>query len=426
MKFAETVTLSASNVRRHKLGSLLTSMGVAVGVAVVIAMMTLGTSFQAFYVDQYNSVFSSNAFTVAPRTSDLALTQANSGGTLYSFRAPLFSQAEVQALGELDGVREVAPYSLAGAARGIMVDEQPVRTTFTVPVTQTSANLFAEGYLKLQQGEHASTQDQVEIGYSVAQAIAIELGATNDTAYALGRQLQFTVNGQNASASIVGVLAYAPVDQSVNAGVYMPLPQEAASSSQAYNGLLVFADPTADFDAVQQAVVGYLNDGTGALTALRSTGQGLYFAPLSLSGASAFLEQQVSEYSTIILSMGVLVLLGGAVGICNIMLTSVAERTREIGVIKAIGGSKQDVVAEFMLEALLLSLLGVSIGVVGGAALGYWLTTFDILGLSLPLIYNVPWIFLSAAMGAASGLLAGVYPAWKAAKLQPVQALRAV
>jgi len=176
--------------------------------------------------------------------------------------------------------------------------------------------------------------------------------------------------------------------------------------------------------AAEGNAVAYLNANSTALGALRSSGQGLSFSASAVTGASSFLSQQVSEYTTIILAMGAVALFGGAVAVSNMMLGSVTERTKEIGMIKAIGGTRKDVVRIFLIEAALVSLIGVILGLSGGAALGYALTRLPLLGTQLPLVYNYVWFPVCVGIGVATGMVAGVYPAFKAARVPPVMALK--
>ena len=425
MKLSETLSLSASNVRRHRLRSVLTSTGIAVGIAVVIALMTLGSSFQAYFVNQYNVTFAANAFSIQPQAIDTTAALSGAGSSIYIFPTAIFSQKDASTLGGLDGVGAVAPYSQVGLPSSLVVGKTPIQTTYRVPVMEMSTVVFDEGFLKLSNGTAAKSASEAEVGYAVAQAIAIEVGRTDKTGFALGQRVGFTINGRLTNVTIVGILAEAPIDTSLNTRIYLPVSSGVANATlPVYSGLIVFTARGSDFQAVEQRVVGYLNSGTDALARLKATGQGLKFSAASVSAATAFLQQQVNEYSTIILAMGVVALLGGAVGMSNIMLVSVTERTREIGTIKAIGGSKRDILLVFLMESAILSLIGVALGTVGGAALGYWLTTFRLLGLQLPLVYNVTWFFVAAGIGLLTGLVAGVYPAWTASRMQPVQALR--
>jgi putative ABC transport system permease protein len=128
---------------------------------------------------------------------------------------------------------------------------------------------------------------------------------------------------------------------------------------------------------------------------------------------------------TLYVRMGVLLvssiaLLAAGVGIMNIMLVSVTERTREIGIRKSVGAQRRDILSQFIIEAVILSQMGGILGVVGGILGG------NVVGLLLNVPAVIPWDWAAIGIGACSlvGLTFGVYPAWKAAALDPIEALR--
>jgi putative ABC transport system permease protein len=118
--------------------------------------------------------------------------------------------------------------------------------------------------------------------------------------------------------------------------------------------------------------------------------------------------------------IGLITLIGAAIGLMNIMLVSVVERTKEVGLIKAIGGRKTTVKQQFLLEAIIISIMGSILGIILGVILGNTLST--LLGTGFVIPWN--WVLYGIIICSIVGLLAGLYPAIKAGKLNPIDALR--
>lgn len=118
--------------------------------------------------------------------------------------------------------------------------------------------------------------------------------------------------------------------------------------------------------------------------------------------------------------IGFITLLGAAIGLMNIMLVAVTERTKEVGLIKALGGKKRTVIYQFLLEAIIISVLGALLGIVLGISLGNFFSLVISTGFVVP--WN--WVILAIVICSITGLLAGLYPALKAGRLNPIEALR--
>ena len=134
--------------------------------------------------------------------------------------------------------------------------------------------------------------------------------------------------------------------------------------------------------------------------------------------------QQITGIFTVVLgAIASISLIVGSIGIMNIMLVSVTERTREIGIRKAVGAKRRDILLQFLLEAATLSLSGGAIGIIGGWLLSNLISRIDLGGTTLNAVVSPDIVILAISVSVFIGLSAGMYPAWRASRLNPIDAL---
>ena len=397
----ETVRLALRSVVRNPLRSFLTLLGIVIGVAAVIAMITIGSGTTA-KVQEDIARLGSNLLVVSPARP------SRGGGT--SFTPRRLDAAEVQALSfGLSGVDAVSAASQR--QQRIVYGAQ----NMTVEVTGTDTEYLTARDWPVAEGRALSDAD-VTGGASVCligQTVRAEFFGTGD---AIGQQIR--VNRMNCE--VIGVLegkGTAGFGQDQDAVVLMPLStfQRRIAGIRDVGSIYVAAQ-----DGVETSAV------AGEITAIMRQAR-----RLSPDDEDNFnvrdmtqIADAVTSTTTVMTGMlgalaGVSLLVGG-IGIMNIMLVSVTERTREIGVRLAIGAHERDILLQVLVEATVLSALGGIFGVVIGLSLAALASAL----LSIPFVPSLSVIGLAVGFSALIGMVFGFFPAMRGARLDPIDALR--
>jgi len=401
MKPVQSLRMSWRAIRGHRLRSTLTTLGVIIGVAAVITFVTLGASLQEDILVEVGSEEASNIYVwVGPEDT-------NQGGPGFGAE-PVFTSADVAGIDDLDSVENAIPYTI-WLTENVQYRDQSVTRQEALRVTDPSYvadEEFADG------GPYDPGENEAVLTPSAA-----AMFATNVT---VGDTITVTTVGGPVDLEVVGILAtddsLSPTESFSTSPRIYTSPEDVGASRFLF--LIVDAgDPTA-VDRAREDTLAYLNDESEASGSLPSN---YGFQLQTAEELLGQLEEILDLLTGFVSGIALISLVVGAIGIANIMLVSVTERTREIGIMKAVGAQNRDVLQLFLTEAVILGLIGAILGTGLGAVVGY--AAIEFIGIDA-YVFPTFWAGIAILVGILVGVVAGLYPAWDAARTDPIDALR--
>ena len=396
-----TLGLALREIRRNLLRSFLTILGIVIGVAAVITMVTVGRGATQAVQDQITSLGTN-------------LLQVRPGQRLGPGRdaagSPPFRQADAEAIAaQVAGVRTVAPQVSSGA----MV-VYGARNWSTVVHGTTNA-YFETNNWTLADGR---TFEEAELRAGSAVCV---IGATvRRELFGAEEPVGSRLRVRNVSCEVIGLLqgkGQAAMGMDQDDVVVMPINtvQRRLTGNLNVGTLLVSMDDGADAEALKADLTRLLRERRKLAESDENN-----FNVLDTQQLAQTLSSTTQVMTMLLGAVAAVSLLVGGIGIMNIMLVSVTERTREIGIRLAIGALGQEVLLQFLIEAVVLAALGGLIGIVIATAASVALT--GVMG--VPYVFDPAINVLSFAFAAAIGVVFGYFPARRAAQLDPIEALR--
>ena len=404
----DSLSNSWTSVVTHKLRSILTILGIVIGVAAVIVLMSVGRGTESQILESISSL-GSNMITISSGST-------SSGGVRGGFgSASTITLEDAEAIeAEIANIDGVAPTSSSGSQVIAGSENMMVQITGITPSYLTIYNVAIASGDEITDYEYDRYQKVAMIGATVAETLF------PDTEDPVGEKIRI---GSNIFTIIALLESKGESMSSTDQTILVPL--------STLQGMMSRSVTTTGEHTVSSIIVhvtdeDYIDSVKADITTLLEDRHQIIVGEdddFSLTSTDEITETITSSMQSLTLLLGAIAgisLLVGGIGVMNIMLVSVMERRREIGVRKALGAKESDIWGQFLLDSAVLTfaggLIGIGVGWFGSKLVGYFadmttLVTMDI-------------VVLAASVSIAIGLFFGFYPAWQGSKLDPIQALR--
>ncbi len=426
MQLWENISLAITGLRANKMRSFLTMLGIIIGIAAVITIMTLGDTVSAAVSDSMQSLGANNITVTLQQKPDEDTDESGQAYTwYYSTKAP--EEADYITDAMINSYLQAFPEEIYAVSIAESLGDGKVekgKLYANVAVMGVNSGYFITSDLDMLAGRNLSVRDYQE-GKRVA--VVSDKLVNNlydgDTQAALGQQIEAVLGDAYYSYTIVGVYEYVQnammyymgPERDITTTVYIPAKtaRDQLHSTAGFQSFSVVTNTGVDSTAFSAKTERFFNS---------------YYRKNNDFKITAFsMESMMSELtammSTIELAISIIAgisLLVGGIGVMNIMLVSITERTREIGTCKALGATNGSIRMQFITEAIIICLIGGLFGVILGVSMG--MVGAGLLGYTAKAAADSIVIALLFSM--TIGVFFGYYPANKAARMDPIEALR--
>jgi putative ABC transport system permease protein len=398
MKIRDLIGLALSRLSTGKLRTALTMLGIIIGVASVVALVSVAQGATAGISKQLESL-GTNLLTVSPGFSRTGATRGAAGS------ATTLTLADATALSTLDGIAASAPEITTNKLIVAGTQNETARVIGTTPgyLTVFAYDMWVGSFINDAAVDH--NLRVAVIGATTADNLGLTETAIGSTIYVGGLPFQ-----------LIGITQPKGGSSATDDQVIVPIStvHELFVGSSSVSAVGISAASQDQIDTVSAEITSTLEQRHGITTGVDDftiVNQAQLLGTVSsVSDVLTFLLAGIASIS----------LLVGGIGIMNIMLVSVRERTREIGIRKAIGARGRDILSQFLVEALALSLAGGLIGIVVGVVASFAIGVYAGWGF----IFNPVTVVIAVGFSLVVGIIFGVWPASQAARLDPVVALR--
>ncbi|MFA6324785.1 MAG: ABC transporter permease [Candidatus Paceibacterota bacterium] len=409
MKFKYTLQTALKALRTHASRSVLTILGIVIGVAAIIVVMSIGGSAQVLILDQISGM-GPETVVVRPGGGLSDIT-----GTLFASSLKQSDIEDIKKSGNVPNLVQAEPNVVVG--ENIEYKGKKYRPMVMGVSIEFMSDMFdlkmAEGF-KYDKSDIESNARVIVLGDEIKREIF-------ENRNAIGEQITI----KDVKFKIVGILEDMPPIAGFNLGEAVMIPQTTAltylTGGDYYNELIVVGDSPANVEKMAFDIETTLRESHKL-----DPGEDNDFTVQTQEEAIDQI-QSIIAILTAFLSVVVAVsLVVGGIGIMNIMLVSVTERTKEIGLRKALGAHRADILKQFLLEAVILTSIGGIVGIILGALISFVASIILAQFVDESWRFTLPLIAILLGVGVSSsvGLIFGIYPASQASKKSPIEALQ--
>ncbi|MEG1461729.1 ABC transporter permease [Anaerorhabdus sp.] len=424
MNIWDNILLSLQSLHSNKMRALLTMLGIIIGIGAVVAIVTLGNSMTTSITDSMSSFGINNINVSLVEKNSTTQSSSNGMSSVRMFSKAAYEESDLISTSMIDEYRaafqdEISAISLSSQLGSTTVSKN--QTTATVNILGTNTEYQAVNNINLLTGRFINQSDLDESKLNCIISDTFAESIFGNITNAIGQTIELSINGFTKSFTIAGIYEYDDSGMvysdtsSITTDCYIPITtaKKYSNSQKGYSNFTVVSN--SDIDNTT-----FLNETTSFFQSYYTRNDSY---TVSASNMESMLESMTSMMSTITLAIAAIAaisLLVGGIGVMNIMLVSITERTREIGTRKALGATNWNIRLQFIVEAIVICMIGGILGILMGIALGS--IGSSILG--YPAKTSVEACFISVIFSMSIGIFFGYYPANKAAKMDPIDALR--
>ena len=424
----ENVRLALSSLRSNKMRALLTMLGIIIGIGSVIAIVTVGESLTGSITDSMSGLGANN-LTVAltQKSTDSGFDQGSVAVRMFVPSAPaaedLITNEMIEEYRDTFGDQVAAVELTQSMGTGTVTSGSD---SATLNLLGVNGEYFTAEDVDVQYGRAPQDSDgERQVALVSDRFLKDAFGGSISPINAIGQKFQLKANGSLYDFYIIGVYHYDEEEDGsisltsssdeVTTTLYMPLQtaKKLAKADAGYQSLTVVGAGDVDQDQ-------FMADTKSFFASFYTRNQSYTVDVSSLASLLETMTSMLGTVQTAISAIAAISLLVGGIGVMNIMLVSITERTQEIGIRKALGAPASAIRSQFIVEAVIICLIGGLLGVALGVGLGA--LGAHLMGYSARASVNA--IVLAVGFSMAIGLFFGYYPANKAAKMNPIDALR--